>query len=674
MTTIRKERLPVWAAKMNGESTLPLLYDLSIPGEPGEFATDEEDGLWLNFRGVRTAFPYRSQDCYDRNLSQDGIDGVILENEHLRASFAPGAGGKLWSLYDKDEGRELLFANHVFRPAYLALRNAWASGGVEWNCGAYTGHHPHTCSPMFTALISAEESGIGCPVLRMYNFERIRNVTYQMDFYLPEDAKLLHCRMRVVNENYTAEDMYWWSNIAVPSDPEARCVVPADFAFTHANGMVSRVPVPEYQERDISYPTHNPVAVDYFFKTYDNHRHYTSHLNKEGYGLVQTSTSRLKGRKLFVWGQGQGGAKWQEFLSGDDGHGKYGDGKYCEIQCGLAHSQYECLPMPPKTAWEWVEYYGPMHADPEKVHGEWHGAQAELEAKLDALIPLDEAEQELIDTRPMAKKHLGTLILSGEGWAALENERRAKRGMTQMAPHLDFGTCGAPQRMWQALLRTGSLYTAEDSSSAVAPLSYQRGTAWMKLLEAAVKGPDRYYWLAQYELACTYFAEGDLVRAEEAFDASCKLEANAWNLYGIAELYRVKGDLKRAASTMLAAARMAPTDASLCKMTARTLHRAGMWDALTDFTASLPAEMFRLPRIRLYRAIALERSGALDEAEAILTEDGGLEIPDIQEGEISVTELWFSIAEKKAARDGVPFDRKTAKPPKKFDFRMFVAD
>ena len=674
MTTIRQERLPVWAAKMNGESTLPQLYDLRLPGESANIGTDEEDGLYLNYKVVTTAFPYRCQDCYDREMTEEGIDGVILENEHLRAAFAPGVGGKLWSLYDKDEGRDLLFANHVFRPAYLAIRNAWTSGGIEWNCGAFPGHHPHTCSPMFTAIISAEESGIGCPVLRMYNYERIRCVTYQMDFYLPEDSKFLHCRMRVVNENLDRIDMYWWSNIAVPSDKSARCVVPSDYSFTPYNGMISRVSIPQFDGRDITYPMNSPYSIDYFFKTYDNRRHYTSHLDKDGYGLVETSTSRLKGRKLFVWGSGQGSAKWQEYLSGDDGHGKYQDGKYCEIQCGLASSQYECIPMPPRTAWEWVEYYGAVHADPEKIHGEWHGAQAEVEARLDELAPMETLENELDETRPMAKKAVGTMILRGEGWAALENERRAKRGMQKLSPHLDFGACGEPQQMWQALLQTGSLRTEENAGTEKAPVSYQRDTAWLPLLENAAKGPDRYFWLTQYELGCTYFANGNLDAAEKALDASCRLNVNAWNLYALAELYRVRGDGKRAAETMCSAAKMAPDDASLCKITARTLNNAGLWDTLINFTASLSEEMKRLPRIRLYRAIALEHFGQLDEAEELLVGDGGLEVPDTQEGEVSVTELWFSIAEKKAKRDGLPFDRSKVKPPKKFDFRMFETE
>ena len=90
-------------------------------------------------------------------------------------------GGKLWSLYDKVAGRELLFANPVARPAYLAVRNAWCSGGVEWNCGI-CGHTPLTCDTLFTATLTGDQ---GEPILRMYEYERIRGVVYQMDFSRP---------------------------------------------------------------------------------------------------------------------------------------------------------------------------------------------------------------------------------------------------------------------------------------------------------------------------------------------------------------------------------------------------------------------------------------------------------------------------------------------------------
>ena len=78
-------------------------------------------------------------------------------------------------------------------------------------------------------------------------------------------------------------------------------------------------------------------------------------------------------------------------------------GAYDEIQCGLAHTQYESIPMPPHTVWEWLEGYGAMQAEKEKVHGEWSEARAEVEAQFDERIRVEDLEKLLDDTREMAK-------------------------------------------------------------------------------------------------------------------------------------------------------------------------------------------------------------------------------------------------------------------------------
>jgi hypothetical protein len=324
---------------LNGESSLPPIAGMINVQQRTQSVLDEDDGLFIGFGFVSSPFPYRLQDMYGRKLRDMDFKIAILENEHLKATFVPSLGGRLWSLFDKDKGRELTFSNPVFRPGNLAFRNAWFSGGVEWNCGV-VGHHPFTCSQMFTARLTADD---GTPVLRMYQFERIRRATYQMDFFLPKDSKVLLCRMRVVNPNTEMVPMYWWSNIAVPEKKKGRVVMPTNETFTNRGGMISKTTVPESNGIDITFPTNNPHAIDFFWKLSTKARKFVCQLDEDGYGLIQTSTSRLKGRKLFVWGQGPGGEKWQEFLS-KEGTG----GKYAEIQAGLAHTQYECLPMPPK--------------------------------------------------------------------------------------------------------------------------------------------------------------------------------------------------------------------------------------------------------------------------------------------------------------------------------------
>ena len=65
--------------------------------------------------------------------------------------------------------------------------------------------------------------------------------------------------------------------------------------------------------------------------------------------------------------------------------------------------------------------------------------------------------------------------------------------------------------------------------------------------------------------------------------------------------------------------------------------------------------------------------GEVDAAEALIYRGGQwLEVPDIQEGEISLSELWLRIQTVRAERRGATFDPEAA-PPYELDFRMFAA-
>ena len=105
---------------------------------------------------------------------------------------------------------------------------------------------------------------------------------------------------------------------------------------------------------------------------------------------------------------------WQEFLSGEGC-----SGRYCELQAGLSYTQYENLPMPPKTTWEWLEVYGALSADGKKIHGDWSDAQDEAEQKLNACgITSAYLEKMLAETRKMATAKADRMVSAGSGWGA----------------------------------------------------------------------------------------------------------------------------------------------------------------------------------------------------------------------------------------------------------------
>ena len=68
--------------------------------------------------------PYLVQDVYTRERKLEVVKTIELENKHLKATFLPEYGMRLYSLYSKDEQRELLFRNSVLHFANLAIRDA----------------------------------------------------------------------------------------------------------------------------------------------------------------------------------------------------------------------------------------------------------------------------------------------------------------------------------------------------------------------------------------------------------------------------------------------------------------------------------------------------------------------------------------------------------------------
>lgn len=681
MEELKRVKLPIYAVDMGKNNPLPFLWDINQ--NVRDFFThnvSDEKELYLNDKFTCSIFPYSEQDGYNRELVYESVDAIVLENEYLRATFTPQWGGKLWSLFDKIEKRELLFANHVFRPAYLAVRNAWSSGGVEWNFTHTAGHNAYTCDKIFANIISKEESGLGFPVLRMYNYERIRQVTYQMDFYLPDDSKFLHCRMRIVNELPYETYAYWWSNIAVPTSKEGRCIVPANTAFT-TDGSISAIsdnkiaivetPVPIFKETDITYPLNNPRARDYFFNIKNDRRKFIAYVDEDGYGLCQFSTSKLKGRKLFIWGIGKGGDKWQEYLSGDDGHGKYQDGKYCEIQCGVGKTQYEVLPMPKNDCWEWVEYYGAIKIDPKDAHGDWNNAQKTVEKFINSQITAEETEKELNDTRKMATTKLGQSYMRGEGFAQLENIRRKESGMPLLSEHLDFGETGDEQEMWISLVKNGTLKTPKTMDSKLPPLSYQRSLEWQELLRSAIDGKDKDFWLTYYMLGCALISERSFEEGKKILEKSIALEKNAWNCFALSQYYRIVNDCENYAKFAVEAVKFNPEEFELTKKATVALAEANKWQELKDLVESLDKKVQQVPRIVLQYCKALIELDLLDEAQELLYKEGAcLEIPDMKEGEISLSSAWISIQKKKAEKAGIEIDEKDIEIPKELNFKM----
>ena len=87
MTTLTFEKMTIPSADFGGESTLPIL-SLKLGGEGKiKYKFDENDGLYVNYGNVDCAFPYKSQDMYNRELKDTQYDITVLLKRSSRFFF-----------------------------------------------------------------------------------------------------------------------------------------------------------------------------------------------------------------------------------------------------------------------------------------------------------------------------------------------------------------------------------------------------------------------------------------------------------------------------------------------------------------------------------------------------------------------------------------------------------
>ncbi|MGW4052449.1 DUF5107 domain-containing protein [Streptomyces sp. NPDC004779] len=641
MTTVRRAVLTLPAAPLGPDNPLPALR---TPGPAHALGAAELAALPREMaRGIgraplRSLLPAPVRDGYGREREDTALEALVLENDRLRVTVLPGLGGRIHSLHHKPTGRELVYRNPVLQPAAFALNGAWFSGGIEWNTGA-TGHTTLSCAPLHAATVPAPD---GTPMLRLWEWERLRDLPFQVDLWLPEDSDFLLVGVRVRNPHERPAPVYWWSNTAVPE--HRRVLAPADTAWHHGYERgLTEVPVPAGPDgTDRSRPRHSTHAGDWFYDLPDGGRRWIAALDEDGSGLVQTSTDVLRGRKLFVWGTGSGGRRWQEWLTapGTDG--------YAEIQAGLARTQLEHLELAPESELSWLEAYGPLAADPATALGaDWAAARAEAERSLDLALPrtaVDAAHtawrERAADTDPAPD----AVLASGSGWGALEVLRA---GHALPGTPFPESTLGAAQEPWRALLSTGVL---PPPAKGAVPLPPQVGQAWRDMLETAPADPS-----TEYHLGIAQWHAGDRAQAVRSWERGLAGAAVRWPLlYCLAVADREEGHPERAAHRFAEASgeldgaldgpAAVTAAAALAREAVDAQLAAGRPERARTLWRTLPEEVRARGAFRLLEVRLLLAEGRPAEARAVF--DTGFEVPDLREGAEILGELWARITDE----------------------------
>ncbi len=673
--------LDISGAALEDENLLPIFRsanpNLAVESISGLHQLKPQDTHAIGQNAGFRVLPYRMQDRYSRKRHSIQLKTIILENNILRATFLPDYGARLYSLYHKTQERELLFCNPVFQLANLAIRNAWFSGGIEWNVSQY-GHSFSTCSPLFAAKLFDQVGTTREEFLRFYHFERCKELFWAMDFHLPKNSETLHLYVKITNPKDCPESMYWWTNIAITEEQSTRIfsedarVLYMEPQLSRGFGQAELPNLPILSGGDASFPSQFQHSCEYFFQNDSKPESpWEAAIYDNGRFFFERSSSMLRYRKMFCWGTHRGGQRWKDFLSNSSA------GNYIEIQSGLAPTQLHGLEIPPQTSWDFVQVFGAGNLDNlEDFYQEnWSESSRNIKGKIEQIISTDEIQALYQQYKIQGELRPDAIIHSGEGWAALEVKKQGWAAPTSMI--FPESSLNAAQSDWLHLLEKGFL--AEPDDIAMPVPSWMSSSSWLPVLEASFNIEQGDHWYSRLHLGVFYYENFMHEKALAEWQKSLERKENplayrnlAYHHWKNENLEQVRHYYQAVFALKISNLDKAYTEEYL-EVLLNMQRYAEVWEYYQQDQLK-EQNHYKEDRLAVLvgrAAVELDHNGYVEE----LLSDG---YPQLREGENLLMDIWYILEGKKeAAKNGCSYSEewrakvtKEKIPPMEIDFRM----
>jgi len=337
-----------WAKVKAWEGTVTIpTYGWQDDVNPKLWALESEVKFSTTVKGS-IVYPYPMQDHLSRTKADRTYKALFLENEYLKVTCLPELGGRLHSVLDKTEGKEMFHLNDVIKPGMIAMRGAWISGGVEWNAGPQ-GHTVTILSPV-DGLIG--QNADGSAYLEINNLEKTQRTQWTVRVTLHPGKAFLDEQIRIFNPEDAVSPYYFWNCTAFPCRDGTRFIYPMTLGTDHNGVKFFSWPIDEGKDMSWlkNYETSSSVfsvnCVFDFFGAYDV---------DADRGIVQVADHHeLSGKKAWTWGTWDFGLVSQENLTDNDG-------PYIEVQSGPLPTQSDYGMLLPRQVVSWREYWYPVH-------------------------------------------------------------------------------------------------------------------------------------------------------------------------------------------------------------------------------------------------------------------------------------------------------------------------
>lgn len=329
-----------------GTMTIPT-YPWEDDVNPKFWAMEGPARLSTTVKGAIT-YPYTMQDHLSRTKVDRSYKALWLENEYLKVTCLPELGGRLFSVLDKTENKEMFHFNRVIKPSMIAMRGAFITGGVEWNPGPQV-HTVTLVSPVDAVLGRNPD---GSAFIEVNNIEKMFRTRWTVRVTLHPGRAYLDEQIRLSNPTDGVHPYYFWNCTAFPKRPGTRFIYPMTLGTDHNGREFFNWPV--HEGKDLSWLKNYdaPASVFAVSCAFDFFGAYDVDADR---GLVQVANHRvLPGKKAWTWGNSESGLVAQQNL-GDE------DVEYIEVQSGPLPTQSDYGMLAPRQQVAWQEWWYPVH-------------------------------------------------------------------------------------------------------------------------------------------------------------------------------------------------------------------------------------------------------------------------------------------------------------------------
>ena len=283
-------------------------------------------------------YPYPTTQKISREKKDKVYNAVVLENDYLRVVVLPELGGRIQRAYDKTNGYDFVYYNHVIKPALVGLTGPWISGGIEFNWPQH--HRPSTFLPVDHEI---RKNGDGSVTLLTGDVDRIYGTREITSITLYPDKAYIEIKGQLYNGTPLPQTFLWWANPAVAVNDYTQSIFPPDVhnVYDHGKRAVSRFPIAtgEYYKHDysegvdISRYKNIPVPTSYMAERSD-YDFVGGYDYQKKAGLLHVADHHVStGKKQWTWGCGDFGKAWDRNLTDSDGpYIELMTGVYCDNQ------------------------------------------------------------------------------------------------------------------------------------------------------------------------------------------------------------------------------------------------------------------------------------------------------------------------------------------------------